>query len=108
VVGAIKQAADAMTQVKSLAAQRAQQQDAVNSAERAFRIAEDRYRSGLATQLPMLTAESTLLQARQSLVGVVAASAQQRIVLLLTVGGGFELEVPGLAEKTAELRKSIP
>jgi len=38
----------------------------------------------------MLTAESTLLQARQSLVGVVAAGAQQRIVLLLTVGGGFE------------------
>jgi len=106
VVGAIKQTADAMTQVKSLAAQRTQQQDAVNSAERAFRIAEDRYRSGLATQLPMLTAESTLLQARQSLVGVVAAGAQQRIVLLLTVGGGFELQSP--AEKTAELRKSIP
>jgi len=106
VVGAIKQAADAMTQVKSLAAQRAQQQDAVNSAERAFRIAEERYRSGLATQLPMLTAESTLLQARQSLVGVVAASAQQRILLLLTVGGGFEPQTP--AGQSAELRKSIP
>jgi len=113
VVGAIKQTADAMSQVKSLAAQRVQQQDAVNSAERAFRIAEDRYRSGLATQLPMLTAEATLLQARQALVGVVAAGAQQRITLMLTVGGGFQPQTPGPAaqkasEKTAELRKSIP
>jgi outer membrane protein TolC len=92
VLGAIKQTADAMTQVKSLAAQRVQQQDAVTSAQRAFQIAEDRYRSGLATQLPMLTAEATLLQARSSLVSVAADGAQQRITLLLTVGGGFEPE----------------
>jgi len=94
--------------VKSLAAQRTQQQDAVNSAERAFRIAEDRYRSGLATQLPMLTAESTLLQARQALVGVVAAGAQQRITLLLTVGGGFEPPTPEPQVRAAELRNSVP
>jgi NodT family efflux transporter outer membrane factor (OMF) lipoprotein len=92
VVNGIKQAADAMTQVKSLAAQREQQQEAVTQAERAFRIAEDRYRSGLDTQLPMLTTESTLLQARSALAATVAASAQQRITLLLTVGGGFEYQ----------------
>jgi outer membrane protein TolC len=38
----------------------------------------------------MLTAEATLLQARQELAGVVAEGAKQRITLLLTVGGGFE------------------
>ena len=107
VLGAIKQTADAMTQVKSLAAQRVQQQDAVNSADRAFRIAEDRYRSGLDTQLPMLTAESTLLQARQALAGVVATGAQQRITLLLTVGGSFEPQVQTEAPRTADLRQSI-
>jgi len=90
VVGAIKQTADAMTQVKSLAAQRTQQADAVINAQRAYEIALDRYRSGLDTQLPMLTAESTLLQARQQLAGVIADGAKQRITLLLTVGGGFE------------------
>lgn len=103
VVGAIKQTADAMTQVKSLEAQRVQQQDAVVSAERAFRIAEDRYRSGLSTQLPVLTAEATLLQARQALAGVVATGAQQRITLMLTVGGSFEPQI-----ETAALRQSIP
>jgi NodT family efflux transporter outer membrane factor (OMF) lipoprotein len=90
VVNAIKQTADAMTQVKSLASQRVQQAAAVEQAERAFKIAEDRYRSGLATQLPMLTAEATLLQARQSLAGVTGTAAQQRITLLLTVGGTYE------------------
>jgi len=90
VLNAIKQTADAMTQVRSLAIQRARQQEAVTSAQRAFEIAQERYRSGLATQLPMLTAEATLLQARSSLAGVAAQGAQQRITLLLTVGGGFE------------------
>jgi NodT family efflux transporter outer membrane factor (OMF) lipoprotein len=89
VVNAIKQAADAMTQVKSLEQQRARQQEAVQSAQRAFQIAEDRYRSGLSTQLPMLQAESTLLQARQALAAVTAGSVIQRITLLLTVGGPF-------------------
>jgi NodT family efflux transporter outer membrane factor (OMF) lipoprotein len=90
VVDAIKQTADAMTQVKSLAAQRIHQEDAVKSAQRAYEIARERYRSGLDTQLPMLTAESTLLQARQELAGVVSDGLKQRITLLLTVGGGFE------------------
>jgi NodT family efflux transporter outer membrane factor (OMF) lipoprotein len=98
VLNAVRQTADAMTQVKSLAAQRQQQQDAVTSAQRAFQIAEDRYRSGLDTQLPMLTAEATLLQARQALAGVTAQGAQQRITLLLTVGGGFE-PAPAIAAK---------
>src|SRR5205085_4997594 len=90
VLNAIKQTADAITQVRSLSVQRARQQEAVTSAARAFEIAQERYRSGLATQLPMLTAEATLLQARSSLAGVAAQAAQQRITLLLTVGGGFE------------------
>ena len=101
VLNAIKQTADAMTEVKSLAAQRVQQQDAVTSAQRAYNIALDRYRSGLATQLPMLTAEATLLQARQSLAEVAADGAEQRITLLLTVGGGFEPDSPNSNTKIA-------
>jgi NodT family efflux transporter outer membrane factor (OMF) lipoprotein len=93
VLNAIKQTADAMTQVKSLAAQTAQQREAVTNAQKAFRIAEDRYRSGLDTQLPMLNAENTLLQARSALAAAAATATQQRITLLLTVGGGFEYEM---------------
>ena len=92
VVNAIKQTADAMTQVKSLAAQRAQQEAAVRERRARFQDHQDRYRGGLATQLPMLTAESTLLQARQALAGVNGAAAQQRITLMLTVGGTYDPE----------------
>ena len=99
VLNAIKQAADAMTQVKSLSGQAQQQQEAVIDAEKSFRIAQDRYRSGLDTQLPMLNAQSTLLQARSALAAVVSASAQQRITLLLTVGGGFEPPPTQIADK---------
>jgi NodT family efflux transporter outer membrane factor (OMF) lipoprotein len=99
VVNAIKQSADAMTQVKSLSAQTAQQRDTVANAQKAFRIAEDRYRSGLDTQIPMLNAQTTLLQSRSALAAVVAAGVQQRITLLLTLGGDF---VPPADAKIAE------
>jgi NodT family efflux transporter outer membrane factor (OMF) lipoprotein len=89
VINAIKQSADAMTQVKSLAGQRADQQAAVDSATRAFGLAEERYKDGLSTQIPMLTAEATLLQARQQMAGLVAQAATERVTLLLSVGGGF-------------------
>ncbi|HWA69588.1 MAG TPA: efflux transporter outer membrane subunit [Rhizomicrobium sp.] len=102
VVNGIKQAADAMTQVKSLAAQRQQQQVAAANAEKAFRIGQDRYRSGLDTKLPMLTAEATLLQARSALAAVISANAQQRIILLLTVGGSFEPDQAALSLQIAK------
>ena len=38
----------------------------------------------------MLTAEATLLSARQQMAALVAQAAIQRVTLLLSVGGGFE------------------
>jgi NodT family efflux transporter outer membrane factor (OMF) lipoprotein len=92
VVGAVRQTADALTQVAGLADQRAQQQLALNSAGRAFKLAEERYRLGLSGQIPMLTAESTLLVARQQTAALVAQATAQRITLLLSVGGGFTMD----------------
>ena len=89
VLNAIKQTADAMTQVKSLDDQRIQQQAALDSAEKSFAYAQTRYRTGLSNQIPMLTAESTLLTARQQMAALAANAAAQRITLLLSVGGGF-------------------
>lgn len=90
VVDAVKQVADAISEVKSLAAQRHHQEDAVTSASRAYEIARDRYRSGLDTQIPMLIAEATLLQARQQLASVAAEGVKQRVMLVVSLGGGFE------------------
>ena len=90
VVSAVRQTSDALTQVASLADQRQQQQLALDSASRAFDLAKERYRLGLSGQIPMLTAEATLLSARQQMAALLAQAAAQRVTLLLAVGGGFE------------------
>jgi len=89
VLSAVRQTADAMTQVQSLESQRADQQDALDSATRALALAETRYKSGLSDQIPMLNAENTLLTAREQMAGLIANSTIQRVTLLLSVGGGF-------------------
>lgn len=93
VLNAIRQTADAITQIRSLDAQRGEQQAAVDSATRALKLAEERYRDGLSDQITMLTAENVLLQARQQMAALAANSLAQRITLLLSVGGGFEPEI---------------
>lgn len=89
VLAAVRQTADAMTQVQSLQSQRTDQQDALDSATRALALAETRYKSGLSDQIPMLNAESTLLTSRQQMAALIANSTIQRVTLLLSVGGGF-------------------
>lgn len=90
VVNAVRQTSDALTQVASLADQREQQQLALNSAVRAFDLARERYRLGLSGQIPMLTAEATLLSARQQMAALAAQAAIERVALLLSMGGGLE------------------
>src|SRR5260370_577731 len=84
--------ADARAQVARLADRRGQQKLALDSAERAFALAKERYRLGLSGQIPMLTAEATLLQARQQMAVLVTQATNQRVALLLSAGGGFTTE----------------
>jgi NodT family efflux transporter outer membrane factor (OMF) lipoprotein len=91
VLSAVRQTADAMTQVRALAEQRRQQGEALASAERSFSLAQSRYKTGLSGQIEVLTAEATLLAARERMAALIAQSAIQRVTLLLCVGGGFEI-----------------
>ena len=108
VVGAVRQAADALTQVASLAEQRTQQQKALDSAGRAFALAKERYRLGLSGQIPMLTAEATLLTARQQMADLLAQATTQRVTLLLAVGGGFNGLDQDASDQTGTDRKDAP
>jgi NodT family efflux transporter outer membrane factor (OMF) lipoprotein len=99
VLNAVKQAADAMTEVKSLTAERADQLAALDSATKAFALAEERYKDGLSDQIPVLTAEATLLSARQQLAALIAQTAAQRVTLLLSVGGGFNPDQQNIAKQ---------
>jgi len=53
------------------------------------------HRLGLSGQIPMLTAESTLLEARRQMAALVTQAANQRVTLLLSIGGGYNSEQPG-------------
>jgi NodT family efflux transporter outer membrane factor (OMF) lipoprotein len=101
VLSAVRQTADAMTEIASLENQRADQQAAVDSAARAFSLAQTRYKTGLSDQIVMLNAESTLLTAREQMAALVANSAIQRVTLLLSVGGGFNPPPDNGDEKSA-------
>ena len=58
-----------------------------------FDLAQDRYRLGLANQLPMLSAEAGVLQARQQAAGIAADATAQRVTLLLAAGGAFRDDI---------------
>jgi NodT family efflux transporter outer membrane factor (OMF) lipoprotein len=90
VLTAVKQAADALTNVRSLAARRARQQTVLDSAQHALQLAEERYRLGLSDQIIVLTAESLVSQARRQMAALEAELAIQRVALFLSVGGGVD------------------
>jgi outer membrane protein TolC len=91
VLAAVRQTADALSEVQSLAARQPRQQAVLDSALRALRLAEERYRLGLSDQIVVLTAEGLLLQARRQMAVLEAQAAAQRVALLLSVGGGVDL-----------------
>jgi NodT family efflux transporter outer membrane factor (OMF) lipoprotein len=89
VVTAVKQTADAMTGLKSLQDQARHQHDALAAADASFRLARERYRSGLSPQTNALDAESLLLDARRDSAALAADTVSARVVLLMAIGGGF-------------------
>ncbi len=89
VVNAIKQSADAMTQVSSLAQQRAELENSLASAEKSFAFAQTRYKTGLSDQVTLLGAENNVLLLRQQYAALMTQQVGQRILLMLSVGGGF-------------------
>ncbi|MGH6827496.1 MAG: efflux transporter outer membrane subunit, partial [Rhizomicrobium sp.] len=90
VLNAVKQTSDALTEVRTLESERADQDAALTAAGRSFALAQTRYKTGLSDQILMLNAESTLLTARQEMAQLIANSAIERVTLLLSAGGGFK------------------
>ena len=90
VLNAVHQTADQLTRLHSLTRERVDQQQALSATEDAYRIAEERYRAGLANYLSVLNAETQLLTARKALVDITANQVTARVTLLLTVGGSFD------------------
>jgi NodT family efflux transporter outer membrane factor (OMF) lipoprotein len=90
VLRAVQQSADELTRIDALVRERTDQQATLSAAEDGYRIAEERYRAGLAGYLSVLSAETQVLNARQQNVQIIADLALARVDLLLELGGSFD------------------
>lgn len=88
VVEAVRQVADGLTLVDSLGRQRAEAEQRVELLAGASRLAEERFRGGLATRLTVLESDGRLLVARRALVAARSAELAARVSLILALGGG--------------------
>ncbi len=90
VVRAVQQVADQLSLLRSQSQQLDQVRATLAAAEAAYRLAEKRHSAGLSSELPILTAETRVLETRSSYVDVLSAQATSRVALLLYVGGSFD------------------
>jgi NodT family efflux transporter outer membrane factor (OMF) lipoprotein len=90
VLRAVRQAADQFSLIDALGRELEQQQQSLAAAEDAYRLAEERYRAGLAGYLTVLNVETEVLSERQQRVDLSASLALSRVTLLLAVGGSFQ------------------
>ena len=90
VLKAVRDAADQLSRLDSLAKQIAQTQAQLTATEAAYKLAQHRYQAGLSSQLVVLHAETQLLNARRESVGLSTQLLISRVTLLLTLGGSFD------------------
>jgi NodT family efflux transporter outer membrane factor (OMF) lipoprotein len=101
VLRAVQQTADQLTRLDALAKEQRDQQQTLEATEAAYKLAEERYRAGLASYLSVLNAETQVLAARQSMVDILTSQADARVTVLLAVGGSFD---PRAAGNAADVR----
>lgn len=97
VLEAVRETADAVTTLQSLARQQGQQRDAAAAAEAAYGIATQRYQAGLGTFLQVLSAESAVLAQRRQGVDLAARVLDTRVALYRALGGGWTPEGTSVA-----------
>jgi NodT family efflux transporter outer membrane factor (OMF) lipoprotein len=94
VLEAVRETADQISDIVSLNAGLQDQQQSLDAAEAAFRLATERYQAGLTTYLSVLTTETELLSARRQRVDLLSERDIARVALLIDVGGDFHLDSP--------------
>ena len=97
VLTAVQETADQLSDIASLNASLVEQQQSLDDAEAAFRLATERYNAGLTTYLTVLTTETQVLDARRQRVDLESARASARVTLLIDVGGDFRPDSPTTA-----------
>lgn len=94
VLGAVRDAADALTQVRSADQDLADQGRVVAGLRETVRLDQVRASTGLGSRLDTIESGFRLLEAEQALVGLQADALSRRIQLIAALGGGFDSHSP--------------
>lgn len=94
VVGAVREAADAIALVGNLAQQRARTAEVVRGFGETNRLNAIRVASGLDSKLDLVDNDVRLLDAELAQANLAAEAARQRVALVLALGGGFTPQEP--------------
>jgi NodT family efflux transporter outer membrane factor (OMF) lipoprotein len=90
VLTAFQQVEDSLAAERVLAEQTAKQTQAVASAREFFRLEYDRYQTGIDPYINVLTAQTTLLSAEQSLANLQTQRMTSAVQLIAALGGGWD------------------
>jgi NodT family efflux transporter outer membrane factor (OMF) lipoprotein len=89
VVGAVREAADAIARIGALRADRVRQREVVRGFAETGRLNSIRVASGLDSRLDLVDNDVRVLDAAQADADLAADEAQARVALVLALGGGF-------------------
>jgi len=89
VLTAVQETANQLSDITTLNTSLADQQQSLDDAQVAFRLATERYKAGLTTYLTVLTTETQVFDAQRQRVDLEAARASARVNLVIDVGGDF-------------------
>lgn len=92
VARAVKETADALTDLKSLHGQAGELTHMRTAADESYRLTEQRYKSGLSPQLTVLNAQDIVLAARRQDAALSTDILAARVTLVMALGGGFTKE----------------
>jgi NodT family efflux transporter outer membrane factor (OMF) lipoprotein len=104
VLGAIRESADAITNVRSADEDLAEQSRVVAGLRDTVRLDQVRVSTGLGSQLDAIDSGFRLLEAEQALVGLQADALDRRIQLIAALGGGFDANGPHQAAAAQDPR----
>ncbi len=93
VVGAVREAADALARIDALAADRVRQREVLRGFAETGRLNAVRVSSGLDSRLDLVDNDVRTLEAEQADANLAADAAQQRVALVLALGGGFTQDI---------------
>ncbi len=90
VLTAFQQVEDSLTQTSLLSTEIQQQQAATDAAQRAYELEKARYETGLDPYLNLLTTQTALLGAQQTLLDLRVQEMSSAVLLIEALGGGWD------------------